>query len=978
MTVTHLLDCLGGTVMHALWQGIVIGILVLAALRSTPDLTARSRHAISILGLLAFFITGIVTFGSLLAAPSPFQPAGESNTEPAVFSSVSGATESPATMDPATTLSPSMADQTALPVDSVSTMAFEIAPFVGWTWVLGVGLLSLRLVRQWIVVQRLRLDHTAQPDDRWIDMFDALKRRLVLDSNIRMFVSRAVDSPMVVGWIRPVVLVPVSAFTSLTPDQLQTILAHELLHISRRDHVFNMLQGFMEIALFFHPVTWWLSRQIRIERENCCDDDALTIAGSPRSLAEALLILETLRSGHPNPKSILAATGGSLMHRVSRLFASNRQSLNVGWRALSACSLLTIAGLSFTAVAIDGSAQAQDRGTDTKATKGIDQDDTSSRNERRKRQAGIEERLQAFGRELREQVAAGEMTEEEAREKYEAMEERMRSRNRDAGDDRRNGRRDRRAEASGTEERLQAFGRELRQQVAAGEMTGEEAREKYEAMEKRMRSRSRDAEEKQMKDRKESEAGNRELEELKANVEERLRAMGMEIRKQVAAGEMTAEDGRAKFEAAEKRMWSRYREAEARTGQREKGDGARKSRTDLEELKANIEERLRAMGMDIRKQVADGEMTAEDGRAKFEAAEKRMWSRYREAEEQQMKGADAGPNEELERLRAEIEARVRAMGENLRKQVADGEISEADAKARYEEGEKRMWMRFRQAEERRMKGKRDDAGRGSDDLEELRAGIEERLRAMGMDIRKQVAAGEMTPEDGRAKFEAAEKRMWSRYRQAEMNREKGDEARKSGTDLEELKAGIEERLRAMGADLRKQVAAGELTEADAREKYEAMEKRMWSRYQAAEEKQAKEGSKTKRRRKMSQAEFDEAYQAVIDRAVAGEITELQAQLKMASLRTELAGNTDEAQRMARYQREYLLLMEELKAKRISEQELQLRLVELREMTRRDTAEARLSAQYEEAYLKLSKQFENGEITREQMQKRLERMTQMDD
>ena len=987
MTVTHLLDCLGGTVMHALWQGIVIGILVLAALRSTPDLTARSRHAISILGLLAFFITGIVTFGSLLAAPSPFQPAGESNTEPAVFSSVSGATESPATMDPATTLSPSMADQTALPVDSVSTMAFEIAPFVGWTWVLGVGLLSLRLVRQWIVVQRLRLDHTAQPDDRWIDMFDALKRRLVLDSNIRMFVSRAVDSPMVVGWIRPVVLVPVSAFTSLTPDQLQTILAHELLHISRRDHVFNMLQGFMEIALFFHPVTWWLSRQIRIERENCCDDDALTIAGSPRSLAEALLILETLRSGHPNPKSILAATGGSLMHRVSRLFASNRQSLNVGWRALSACSLLTIAGLSFTAVAIDGSAQAQDRGTDTKATKGIDQDDTSSRNERRKRQAGIEERLQAFGRELRQQVAAGEMTGEEARKKYEAMEKRMRSRSRDAEEkqmkDRKEsetGNRELEELKANVEERLRAMGMEIRKQVAAGEMTAEDGRAKFEAAEKRMWSRYREAEARTGQREKGDGArkSRTDLEELKANIEERLRAMGMEIRKQVAAGEMTAEDGRAKFEAAEKRMWSRYREAEARTGQREKGDGARKSRTDLEELKANIEERLRAMGMDIRKQVADGEMTAEDGRAKFEAAEKRMWSRYREAEEQQMKGADAGPNEELERLRAEIEARVRAMGENLRKQVADGEISEADAKARYEEGEKRMWMRFRQAEERRMKGKRDDAGRGSDDLEELRAGIEERLRAMGMDIRKQVAAGEMTPEDGRAKFEAAEKRMWSRYRQAEMNREKGDEARKSGTDLEELKAGIEERLRAMGADLRKQVAAGELTEADAREKYEAMEKRMWSRYQAAEEKQAKEGSKTKRRRKMSQAEFDEAYQAVIDRAVAGEITELQAQLKMASLRTELAGNTDEAQRMARYQREYLLLMEELKAKRISEQELQLRLVELREMTRRDTAEARLSAQYEEAYLKLSKQFENGEITREQMQKRLERMTQMDD
>ena len=316
------------------------------------------------------------------------------------------------------------------------------------------------------------------------------------------------------------------------------------------------------------------------------------------------------------------------MHRVSRLFASNRQSLNVGWRALSACSLLTVAGLSFTAVAIDASAQAQDRGTDAKATKGIDQDDTSSRNERRKRQ-------------------------------------------------------------DGTEERLQAFGRELRQQVAAGEMTGEEAREKYEAMEKRMRSRSRDAEEKQMKDRKESEAGNRELEELKANIEERLRAMGMEIRKQVAAGEMSAEDGRAKYEAMEERMWTRYRAAEEKMmkGRKEAQAGNR----ELEELKAGIEERLRAMGRDIRQQVAAGEMSAEDGRAKFEAMEKRMWTRYRAAEEKQMKenGKDKLDSKRKSVRRISKED-FNAAVEKMTGMVQRGEITRQDMETRLEQMKQMM------------------------------------------------------------------------------------------------------------------------------------------------------------------------------------------------------------------------------------------------------------------------------------------------
>ena len=686
MTAIHLLDCLGGAVMHALWQGFVIGILVLTALRSSPNLTAGSRHAISSLGLIAFFITSIVTFGLLLAEPPPFSSGGESNTESAILSSASVAGTSPTPGGKTTTSPPSMAERTVRPVGFDSSVAFEVAPFIGWAWVLGVGLLSLRLARQWILVHRLRRDHTARPDDRWIDMFDALKRRLELDSKIAMFASRTVDSPMVIGLIRPVVLVPVSAFTSLTPDQLETILAHELLHISRRDHVLNLLQGIMEIALFFHPVTWWLSRQIRVERENCCDDDALTIAGSPRSLAEALLTLETLRTRNNNHESILAATGGSLMHRVSRLFVCKRQPLNVGWRALSACSLLTIAGLSFAAVALDAPALAQDRGTDAKTAKKVDEDDNGARNERRGSNAGMQKRLQAMGRELREQVAAGEMTEEEARRKYEAMEERIRSRSRKDGDQRMNGRRDRPAEdaeleriESDIQKRLQAMGRELREKVAAGEMSGEEAREKYETMEERMWSRYRAAESKRSESRRNGDDSSRiSRAEYDAAID-RMIVMVIE-------GEITAEQMQSRVERMKLAL-----------------DG--EPNRDLEKLGANIEKRLRAMGRDLRQQVAAGDLTEEEARAKYEAAEKRMWSNHREAEERQMndrRRADRQGSEELERMKSDMEQKLREMGGELRKQVAAGELSEDEARSKFEAMEKRMWSRYRAAEEKRM------------------------------------------------------------------------------------------------------------------------------------------------------------------------------------------------------------------------------------------------------------------------------------
>jgi polyhydroxyalkanoate synthesis regulator phasin len=102
--------------------------------------------------------------------------------------------------------------------------------------------------------------------------------------------------------------------------------------------------------------------------------------------------------------------------------------------------------------------------------------------------------------------------------------------------------------------------------------------------------------------------------------------MGMELREQVAAGEMAAEEAKKKYAAAEEQMWRRFRMAEEQAG------GEHHASQDLAKLKASIETRLKAMGMELRKQVADGEMTAEDAKARYDAAEQQMWRRYRQAE----------------------------------------------------------------------------------------------------------------------------------------------------------------------------------------------------------------------------------------------------------------------------------------------------------------------------------------------------------
>ena len=145
-----------------------------------------------------------------------------------------------------------------------------------------------------------------------------------VDVPVRLLESALVEVPTLIGWLRPTILVPASVFIGLTPDQLEAILAHELAHVRRYDYLVNLFQTVIETILFYHPAVWWISRKLREERENCCDDIALEVMQNRLVYVSALARLEEGRS----MPLVLTASGGSLLQRIKRIVGANNRKVS--------------------------------------------------------------------------------------------------------------------------------------------------------------------------------------------------------------------------------------------------------------------------------------------------------------------------------------------------------------------------------------------------------------------------------------------------------------------------------------------------------------------------------------------------------------------------------------------------------------------------------------------------------------------------
>ena len=308
MNATH---ALGWALVHFLWQGTALALLLGIALAFTRPTAARTRYTLSLLTLIGMLVVPVVT--GLRA----YKPAFVVDVAPAPAQlDVAPATRSAGVAEASRTV--------ALPTGNIlpagATAAALLDPALPWLvviWVGGVILLSVRLGHGWMTARRLRTHGTRATSAMLRQVLDRLATRLRVTRPVQLLESLVIEVPAVIGWLRPVILVPTSALTGLTPQQLELLLAHELAHVRRYDYLMNIVQCVIETLLFYHPAVWWVSQRIRNEREHCCDDLVVQVCGDRHLYATALVEMERIRSAPPG--LALAATGGSLLHRVRRL-----------------------------------------------------------------------------------------------------------------------------------------------------------------------------------------------------------------------------------------------------------------------------------------------------------------------------------------------------------------------------------------------------------------------------------------------------------------------------------------------------------------------------------------------------------------------------------------------------------------------------------------------------------------------------------
>jgi uncharacterized protein (TIGR03435 family) len=201
----------------------------------------------------------------------------------------------------------------------------QSAKFLPWVvaiWLAGAISLWTRLIGGWVVAARMRSTLVRPAPSEWQRTLNQLKARVGVSRPVRLLVSALVQAPAVVGWLRPVVLVPIGALAGLPSEQIEALLIHELAHIRRHDYLVNILQSIAEALLFYHPAVWWVSGHIRTERELCCDDIAVSLSGDVFTYALALAELESSRPAHLH--AAIAANGGSLADRIGRLLGQSR------------------------------------------------------------------------------------------------------------------------------------------------------------------------------------------------------------------------------------------------------------------------------------------------------------------------------------------------------------------------------------------------------------------------------------------------------------------------------------------------------------------------------------------------------------------------------------------------------------------------------------------------------------------------------
>lgn len=338
---TDLVTALGWAILHSIWQALLIFGCLRIVLKLWPAATASTKYNLSFISLAGIFGWFVVT----------------------LFQQLDAVTQVHAVANTAAAASPILLNMPVVYQNQQElTWAFPnlefCFPILVALYMAGVGVMCIKLFADLAQLQQIRKQQGLPADTAWEQYLRKLSKQLQIPRKVKLLVSQHIQVPVMMGFLKPVILVPIAMFNNLSAEQLEAILLHELAHVKRNDYILNIFQSIVETTLFFNPFVWWISKYIRLEREHCCDDIVIAHTVQPLHYAKALVALEEYRFT-TNPMAMAAADNKQhLFYRIKRIMEMKTSHLNYSQKLMA----VLIIAVGLTAIAwITPSAKQEDR-----------------------------------------------------------------------------------------------------------------------------------------------------------------------------------------------------------------------------------------------------------------------------------------------------------------------------------------------------------------------------------------------------------------------------------------------------------------------------------------------------------------------------------------------------------------------------------------------------------------------------------------
>ncbi|HEU4471876.1 MAG TPA: M56 family metallopeptidase [Flavisolibacter sp.] len=303
------------TLLHSLWQGLIAALLAASVVMFTRKAPAATRYNLLSLLLFLLLLTTAFTFIRELGLGQSAGVASEDAAQAGQPVSISSETTA--------------VIERQAPFEGIKSFLDQNIPVLMTIWFIFFLIKCTNLLSGMLYIQRIRHRGNGPVSSGWMEKLLELQRKVGVRRHVLLLRSEQVRVPLVVGILKPVILVPAGLMVHLPADQLEAILLHELAHIRRKDYLVNLIQSFAEAIFFFNPAVTWISSLIREEREACCDDLVVANTEHKRSYLEALVSFQEYALGYSGQAMALATRKHYLLNRVKRMLTQENKKLNL-------------------------------------------------------------------------------------------------------------------------------------------------------------------------------------------------------------------------------------------------------------------------------------------------------------------------------------------------------------------------------------------------------------------------------------------------------------------------------------------------------------------------------------------------------------------------------------------------------------------------------------------------------------------------